>query len=327
MKISVIIPMYKVEKYIERCLSSVLSQDLPEQEYEIICVDDGSPDKSGELAMQIASKTNNVRVIKQDNGGLSAARNTGIQHAKGEYVMFLDSDDWIESNCLKKIVDKCTQQNLDLLEICAADVFDGKPVRRFSRSYQEVLTGIQALRRGIATCAPFVVYRRSLLIDNQIYFYQGIYHEDNEFSPRAYFYAERVGGLNDIIYNVYQNPSSITRTINPKKAFDTVVVVRQLIQFMNSKVPNEDRDAFISQIVLALNVCLRESYYMEKEDVKRLNESFYQEPNLLDPLKAHDSIIYRIEGLFMRLFPHHVVQVFKFLNMFDPRKKEERTVS
>ena len=99
MKLSIIIPMYNVEPYIEKCLLSCLNQNIPHADYEIIVVNDGSPDGSLGIARRIASTVDNMLIVSQENGGLSAARNKGLSYAKGEYVWFVDSDDWIEENC------------------------------------------------------------------------------------------------------------------------------------------------------------------------------------------------------------------------------------
>lgn len=103
-KLSIIIPVYNVELYIEKCLQSCLSQDIPYDEYEIIVVNDGSPDGSLAIAESIAKTTTNMTIISQKNGGLSAARNTGMSVAKGEYIWFVDSDDWIETKDRKSVV-------------------------------------------------------------------------------------------------------------------------------------------------------------------------------------------------------------------------------
>src|SRR5690554_3713943 len=131
-KISLIIPVYNVEKYLEKCLNSCMNQDISEEEYEIIIVNDGTKDSSLSIALKFEQKYKNIKVYSQENQGLSAARNKGLSLAKGEYVWFIDSDDWIKENCLKSITDKCFKENLDALAIAAANVIDGKNERRFN---------------------------------------------------------------------------------------------------------------------------------------------------------------------------------------------------
>ena len=98
MILSIIIPVYNVEKYVEKCIRSCENQDIPKENYEVIVVNDGSPDGSLAIVERLANEFSNIKVINQENKGLSMARNTGLEAAKGEYVWFVDSDDWIEEN-------------------------------------------------------------------------------------------------------------------------------------------------------------------------------------------------------------------------------------
>ena len=259
-RLSVIIPVYNVEKFIGKCLDSVEHQDLSAQDYEIIVVDDGSPDKSKEIAQKKAKQYTNIQVVSRPNGGLSAARNTGLDYAKGEYIMFVDSDDWIAENCLTKLVEQCERQHLDMLQICAANMIDGVPHRRFS--YDEnrgVKPGRDLMANGLTFCAPFSVYNKSFLTRFGLKFHPGIFHEDNEFTPRAYYFAERVGCTNDIIYYVYQNPNSITRIANPQKAFDTLIVMERLEMFCEKYVSESFKHLIDVQQVQNFHVCIHES--------------------------------------------------------------------
>lgn len=117
MKFSLILPVYKVEKFLPDCLDSLLCQDIPEEEYEIVCVDDGSPDGSAEVVRSYREKHANITLLSQENGGVCAARNRGLAAAKGEYVWFIDPDDMIVSNCLKKIYELLKTTGADLFEM------------------------------------------------------------------------------------------------------------------------------------------------------------------------------------------------------------------
>ena len=117
MILSIIIPMFKVEVFIKTCLESCVKQDLSSVDYEIICVNDGSPDQSAVLAREFADQYSNIKVIDRPNGGLSAARNTGLSLAKGEYVWFVDSDDWIVEDCIGRIVKRLQETQPDMLQI------------------------------------------------------------------------------------------------------------------------------------------------------------------------------------------------------------------
>ena len=112
--ISIIVPVYNVEKYIDKCISSILQQTYPR--IELLLIDDGSPDKSGIICDMYAQKDNRVRVFHKPNAGVSAARNTGINNAKGEFITFVDSDDWLEPDCIRRSLNIINKNELDLLQ-------------------------------------------------------------------------------------------------------------------------------------------------------------------------------------------------------------------
>lgn len=151
MKISIIVPVYKVEAYIEKCLSSLVAQDLSMDDYEIICVDDGSPDNSTEIIKKFQSAHPNIVLIAQENQGVSAARNTGLDAAKGQYVFFVDADDSIYPNVLKALYDRLRQDDLDLLYV-RMEYVDG--MDRYQGEFKmdipkiEILDGFHHQRRG-----------------------------------------------------------------------------------------------------------------------------------------------------------------------------------
>ena len=124
MKISIVVPVYNVEKYLSKCLESLISQTLAD--IEIICINDGSTDKSLEILENYASKDNRVKIINQENQGVSTARNNGLACANGEYVTFVDSDDWLESNSCEELYNKAIQTNSDIVLFSHYDVFPNK---------------------------------------------------------------------------------------------------------------------------------------------------------------------------------------------------------
>ena len=124
--ISIIIPVYNVEKYLGECLDTVLKQDIPSSEYEIICINDGSTDNSGDILNEYANTYKNIRVINKSNGGVSSARNMGIDSAKGEYIWFIDSDDIISYNVLSKIKAELNEQKPDLMFVKPIAFNDGE---------------------------------------------------------------------------------------------------------------------------------------------------------------------------------------------------------
>ncbi len=122
MRLSIILPVYNVAKFIPDCLDSLLCQDIPKGDYEIICVDDGSPDNSVEVIKSYQEKNDNIRLVRQENAGVSTARNNGIALAKGKYVWFIDPDDYIQANCVGAILDALDSENADLCDFLYKEV-------------------------------------------------------------------------------------------------------------------------------------------------------------------------------------------------------------
>lgn len=145
MLLSIIIPIYNLDEYISRCLDSCLSQDDMEDTFEIICVDDGSTDSTKEILNEYAKKDQRIKVLYKLNGGVSSARNYGLENAKGEYVWFVDGDDWIRVNCIKKIknkLDECSEKPDSVL-------FEGKSVTQFFNEEIEEHVTFENTRGGV----------------------------------------------------------------------------------------------------------------------------------------------------------------------------------
>lgn len=320
MVLSLIIPVYNVEKYISNCIQSCLKQNISQNDYEIIFIDDGTPDGSMNIVNSYYKEYPNlIKTHIQKNKGLSAARNAGIKLAKGDYIWFIDSDDWITPNCLKQVKEKLISESPDILALCAANIINNQIIRRNSYKDETPQTGKKAFNQMISPCAPFAIYKRKFLLEKNLFFYEGIYHEDSEFMPRVYYYANIVSFLNTICYNVFQNPTSITRTINPKKAFDIITVCKSLNTF--SKKVTTDCIAHLDYLIsMNLNNALSNSYTMDSINIKRLNEHIYNNRFLLNHLKRTKTLKYKIEYILFHTFPHHTIQIYKTIQYFNLKK-------
>lgn len=241
MLISVIIPVYNVDKYLGTCLDSVFSQTYGD--YEVICVNDGSTDNSGDILDAYSSAHPGLIVVNQENAGLSAARNTGLKHAHGEYVLFLDSDDWLEKDSLRVLSDAACGQDL----IC----FNGRRFIEDQGLYEaaDSMTPIDEIsgweyynrfslqtRRFAFVCVVLRMYRREYLVENDLWFAEGIYHEDNRFTPLACYYAKKVRVIGDVLYNYRIRSSSITTTRNIKRDKDLIETANVLSSFFVNRV-------------------------------------------------------------------------------------------
>lgn len=317
MKLSIIIPMYNVELYIERCLTSCLKQNISYEDYEIVVVNDGSPDGSLQIAERIASQRQNIKIISQPNGGLSDARNTGISVAKGDYIWFVDADDWIRENCLKEVVEQLYSEHLEALAICAANNIDGENIRRFSFQNMSIMKGKDAMLKGeCVCCAPFTIYKREFLIKNNLAFYKGIFHEDNEFTYRAYYFLERLGFTNEIFYFVFQNQNSITRSFNPKKSHDRIIVANSLSKFMEN-IDKAYSIIYHNQVGQVLNNALYDLLGAGKEITDTFSQDMYRNKHLFTHLIHSGVRKYKIEGVLFTLFPKHTFNLYKLMQHFN----------
>lgn len=215
--ISFIVPVYNVEQYLDKCITSIINQKL--NKYEIILVDDGSTDKSGIICDNYAENNENIVVIHRKNGGLSAARNTGIKNARGKYLVFLDSDDSLVGNELGKMIALCKDKNLDILCANYYNEFENGDIKASSiipYSTDKVITGTEYIKASAKNkSTQFMVwmniYRRGLVIDNNIYFPEGLNHEDEDWTPRIMIAAQRVCSYNKGFYLYYHRKNSISK--------------------------------------------------------------------------------------------------------------------
>lgn len=240
MRFSIIIPVYNVEPYLRQCLDSVLGQTFGD--WEAVCVNDGSTDGSLKILEEYAEKDLRFKVINQENGGLSSARNTGLREAQGEYVLFLDSDDWLESNALETIAEVLTDEDLfcfsgrrfveDTKDFHSADKLMEKTYQVGMDYYNENAL----LPRDFAfVCVVLRAYKRSFLSENHLKFKEGVFHEDNLFTPIACFYARKVKVINACLYNYRVRSHSITSTNDMKHLKDFLGIANDLAAFFVSE--------------------------------------------------------------------------------------------
>lgn len=300
MTFSLIVPVYKVENYVAKCLLSCLNQNYNKTDYEIIVINDGSPDKSLEIVMRIIEGYQNVTIISQENKGLSAARNAGFKVAKGDYVWFIDSDDWIDISALKKLQMYCNE-NYDIITFCAANAIasDRFVVRKYKTDIDKKPTDGVALMNHPSWQPPvwLNVYRRDFLLDNHLVMLEGILHEDSEFEPKAYYYAKRAIALNEVLYYVRINMKSISRSVNPKRAFDLLIVSASLDDFSKSIDNTIARSKISEHICLCLNVAFSNYKLLERNDQQRFVDVLNKQKYLLANFQTSPIIKHKIQGL------------------------------
>ncbi len=224
--ISVIVPMYNVENYIRKCLKSLQNQKF--KDFEVLMINDGSPDKTVDIAREFAKKDKRFRLIHRDNGGLSAARNTGIKFSKGEYLSFVDGDDFVSPTYLLTMYNAIISTGADMaycryrFNFPKNDINVTPPLRM----RKQVASSQKAMKMLIS---DFVMhhyawnklYKKSLFTDNNIR-YLDMYFEDISTTPRLLYYANKIAITDDYSYYYVKRPGSIMATMNAKKINDYV---------------------------------------------------------------------------------------------------------
>lgn len=290
-RLSIIVPVYNVSKYVAKCLDSLLSQDLGSDEYEIIVVNDGSTDNSGDIAQQYADKYSNITLIEQENQGLSGARNTGIKLAKGEYIQFVDSDDYLESNVLKILVDKMDSDNLDILRFNYQNVNERYEVyepykehKPFVDYRDDVCDGLTFLteRLGYACYAVQFMIKSELLKHDENLFKVGIYFEDTEWTPRILTQAKKVTSTDLMVYNYLLRQGSITNSVSIEKKRkvleDKFMLIDALKGQMVDKSDKRWYEGMISVTVVSMLGYIAESFYNERKVYLNRIDSFFVFP-------------------------------------------------
>lgn len=294
MNLSIIVPIYNVAPYLRKCVDSLLAQDI--SDYEIILVDDGSMDDSGTIADELvhafslsplASRLS-LRVIHQSNAGLSAARNTGTRAAQGEYIMFVDSDDYLQPNVLGALMEQVEREQLDVLrfdyqnvrqtETGEYKVFQPNKYPHQVDTCREVVDGETYLdeRMGYACYAVQFLLRRNLAL--QEIFTLKIHFEDVDWTPRMLLAAKRVNSTPLVVYNYLVRPGSITKVQGDKnkqrKNLEDSIFVMHTMNELKAKYPKSKwllRMICCNAVGVLTHVAM--SFYDErKEYIRRLQE-------------------------------------------------------
>lgn len=308
MKLSIIVPLYNSAKWLDKCLMSLVQQDIPDSEYEVICVNDGSPDNSGEIALLYAQKYRQIKVFSQENKGASGARNTGLKNAVGQYVTFVDPDDYVKPNGYGRLLRQMEDENLDMLRFNYQMVDEQYNVVEKPKSAQliDYSSGIMdgnvflGRRLGLACFIWTFIYRASLLKDNDIWFCEGDYYDDTPWMPRVCRAAKRVNSVDAIQYYYLQRNDSLVKSSDSKsikKKMDGRFLLIGLLQEQMRGVDNQDAmnwyRGMTAHVVLdVLSSVATNDYGNVNAVVKRLKElqvfplSFYNSlPNVVKKLK------------------------------------------
>ena len=236
--VSIIVPVYNVEKYVSKCAVSLINQTY--KNTEIIFVDDGSTDESGKICDDFAERYSFIKVLHQKNGGLSDARNKGMRASSGDYVVFVDSDDYVSCKFIEILVAGFKSEEVDI-SCCAYVKFvdDGEPVKSNAAIKCRTLTGEEAMKfcysregRTIDVVAWNKLYRKSLFIKNDIEYPKGKYFEDLYTTFKLFYYARRVSINSEELYYYRQREGSImASSMTVKKYEDMLEALKTSLSF------------------------------------------------------------------------------------------------
>lgn len=287
--LSIIVPVYNVEKFLDICLESIIKNY--QSGIEIILVDDGSTDSSSKICDEYSNKYEYMKVIHKKNGGLSSARNFGIRQASGKYIWFVDSDDYIEDGSIAKIITSALK-DVDLIigshfnilpngSVCEDYLNNPKDNEKYPYEYFYNVG-------NVSYAAVRFIVKKKLITENDLFFTEGIYHEDEEWSPRVLCSAKRYSVINEPIYNYrVGNPKSIMGMKNPKKVYDKLFICKSI--YDRIKAENLDSD-----------ICKFLQYRIEHNFVTALNEvSLYEgedKQNIIDKIENSIYLINNIES-------------------------------
>lgn len=265
--VSIVVPIYNVEKYLPKCLESLYNQTY--EKLEIILVNDGSPDNCKNICNKYLKKDRRAKIIDKENGGLSDARNSGISVANGEYICFVDSDDYVDKKYVQILLEKAIETNSD---ICACNfkyfdesnnIWDNNNKEECKYSRCDAITDILTANQNTGIMVWNKIYKTSLFLDNDIWFDVGRINEDNFIMYKLYDNANQVYVVNDRLYYYLQRKNSIMGKTFNEKRFDILVALEETKQYFKDKENNflEQLYCYESLIYITLvNAIIRDNY-------------------------------------------------------------------
>lgn len=234
-KISVIVPVYNTEKWLQRCVDSILAQTFTN--FELLLIDDGSIDNSGAICDEYAERDLRICVFHKPNGGVSSARNLGLDNAHGEWITFVDSDDWIEHDAVERLLDKAKETNADIIFSNFWFDFPGKYVA--SNFYDWNKQGNDGLKEYISTswtCLWGSIQKRELYIENNLKCPESInFCEDFHLIVRLCYYAKKIAKVILPLYHYRQQESSIIHNLDKRTESDEQYVYADIINFFKEQ--------------------------------------------------------------------------------------------
>ena len=319
--LSIVIPAYNAECYLKKCVDSCLKQSGRLPEYEIVIINDGSTDGTQGIIDEYFNENNSknenrnqnpkVSFISQPNGGLSKARNEGLKKAKGEYVWFVDSDDWIAEHALSVIAAAIAKHHPDVITFKGYDS-KGNDLKERKNPYSNdaITTGLDVLRmmgtKMWNPCAQYYCMKKQFMEEHALRFMDRVIHEDCEFTPRMLYYAKSVYIISDLLYYSYHNPVSLNRKKNPEKGFHTLRVLDSLCSFSNTILDKKDKLLFNDIIATTMNMAMKETRDMDKDRFTAFCTKIQK--NMIACMIESTKLKHKVEGLMLMVMPRTLVK-------------------
>jgi len=301
-KVSVIIPVYNMEEYLDDCIQSVLKNTL--KDIEIICVNDGSTDSSPEILKNYADKDSRIIIVDKENGGLSSSRNAGMKVASGEYILFLDSDDYIDCRALEYLYCESKADNLDQLFFSAVSFFKNENLESRFDAYSDYYTrkydysGIMTGRKLFCKMSEHAEFkpsaclqliRREFLEQSGIYFLEGVVFEDNLFTIQCLAFSQKVRYANICLYfRRVRDDSIVTSASGLKYSYSYYRILKEIKKFINEESLYKDREYCYYLFIQLQRICYNASDLASASD----EEEFQAFLNSLEPNERFDFYFY-----------------------------------
>lgn len=292
MFLSFIVPVYKTGKYLERCVKSLLEQDI--DDYEVLLIDDGSPDNSGEKCDELGGISEKIKVYHKENEGLGITRNFGIKHATGEYLIFVDSDDYFKANVLKNLKEVVTREISDIVVYKYERVLDGNTIKEndekfpldndgnfFDNKALATMCIGEPLKKDMFEVGPAwkEMWKREFLIKNNLFFPSEriVLSEDYPFAVKAFYLANKVSYFDSILYFYCYNDGSLTNTYNSNRQLRAVEFFKQMEKIINEYELGKNaifrnKNNFIVNMLQSFKhiVLSGETYHWKKKQIKKI---------------------------------------------------------
>ena len=323
-KVSVIIPIYNTEKFLKRCIDSVLNQPL--KELEIILVNDGSTDSSNEICLEYSRKYKNIKYLNKSNTGCSDSRNIGIRMATGDYIVFLDSDDYIEKDMYENLYNKAYTENMDIV-MCGVLYHYLSEGRKCSYSPKNINNFKEYFKHSILIAYPSnKIFRREFILENEILFplntHQG---EDLVFCFKSLSFTNKVGYINKDYYQYQLHGDNSVYNLEKKK--EIIISFNEIYNFLNtcSNTQIDKKELFKmfynlldQHVIKGLFIAMLNTKSVSEADYKKYNNIYLKEIKKIEYLRFKEKIL--------TFYYKNLVLIIRKFNLFFILRKIRRAI-